>query len=92
MALGREAAFVSTTEGKTLIFSRAGKMQTQSEPRNQEASPHPILAKGPGVSMCVCGGGGGQGESSREAREMSQQMKTLASKATTLVQSPKHIW
>lgn len=70
VALGREAAFVSTTEGKTLIFSRAGKMQTQSEPRNQEASPHPILAKGPGVSMCVWGGGGvikgGQGDVSTD--------------------------
>lgn len=44
-------------------------MQTQGEPRNQEASPHPILEKGPVVSMWGVGG-----VSSREAREMSQQI------------------
>lgn len=80
MVFGGEAAFVSTTEGKTHIFSRTGKMQTQGEPRNQEASPHLILEKGPVVSMW-----GDGGISSREAREMSQQIKTLTFKTTTLV-------
>lgn len=86
VVFGGEAAFVSTTEGKTHIFSRTGKMQTQGEPRNQEASPHPILEKGPVVSM---GRGGWRGVIKGGQGDVSTDKD---SKTTALVWSPEHIW